>query len=155
MPLNCSVFCIKNNPAEIIANIKSGTEYSFNINEEENTWISIEIKTSDATMIITRLDSDTAVGEFDDLVDSTLLLAESIDCDHSENKAELLHALHGCTQILGITIEPDFDEICEELLFSLVDICQGVVFTGNLFLNVQGGLVLDIEGNSEEGLGAS
>lgn len=152
MSLNCSVFCIKNDPAAVLNRLKNGEDYSFSIIGSEDAWLSIEIKTSEATMIISRLDSDTAVGEFDDLVGSTLLFAESAQSNNQANQSQLVDALNSCTQILGVTVDPDFDEVCEDLLFSLVDLTQGVVFTGNLFLNVEGGLVLDMEGNSEEGL---
>lgn len=152
MSLNCSVFCVKNEPETLLEKIKSGEGYSYSVVGAENAWISIEIKTGESSMVVTRLDSDTAVGEFDDLVDSTLLFAESTNAQSKANQQQLVDALNGCTQILGITVEPDFDEICEDLLFSLVDQAHGVVFTGNLFLNVEGGLVLDMEGNSEEGL---
>ncbi|MCG8669393.1 MAG: hypothetical protein MI867_08250 [Pseudomonadales bacterium] len=152
MSLNCSVFCVKNDPAVVLEKVKSLSNVEVSIVGEESSWLSVEVATGEATMVITRLDSDTAVGEFDDLVDSTLLFAESAPSQNDDNKEQLIEALNGCTQILGVTVDPDFDETCEDLLFALVDSAHGVVFTGNLFLNVQGGLVLDMEGNSEEGL---
>ena len=109
MSLNCSVFCIKNDPVAVFNRLKNGDDYSFTLVGSDDAWLSIEVKTSDATMIISRLDSDTAVGEFDDLVESTLLFAESAPCNNQTNQTQLLDALNRCTQILGVTVDPDFE----------------------------------------------
>ena len=78
-----------------------------------------------------------------------LAFVKKIKTTHLENQDKLVNSLSTCGQLLAITVEPVFDEISEEVVYSILQAAEGVLFTGNDFLNEEGGLIMDIDGHSE------
>jgi hypothetical protein len=152
MAQNCTLYCTTGSAEKFIrlANDVSGRRVK--ADDEKQTWQQMVYQFKDCKMTINRMDSDDADNKLAELKKATQSFVQSINTESKDNQIALANAIGQTQQVLAVTVEPEFDELSEDIVFSLLEAGEGVLFTGNEFLNIQGGLVLDIEGNSEEGL---
>lgn len=152
MKQNCTLFCTKGSAEKIqkLANDISGRRVK--IDGEKQTWSNLVYQFKQTKMTMVRMQEDKDDDSFSKLLDATITFVNKIKTEQLENQASLVTALSNCTLVLAVTVEPEFDEISEDIVYSLLEVGAGVLFTGDSFLNAEGGLVLDTEGKSEEGV---
>jgi hypothetical protein len=156
MSINCSLYCLNNNPEESLniarEIIKSG---QIEVHGEEGNWLAFRYQLDKATLIVDRMNKEKSDVGYLELIDNTQSFVSSIDAKNLRMQSELINHIKNTVQILAFELDIEgvtFDEISEEILFSIAAKANAVIFTGNEFLNVKGGLVLDVEGTSEEAI---
>jgi|GEM_PF-4970040 len=161
MPQNCTLYCLADNPEQLIKQVTQlAQDQQFDIEGEENSWLAFRYLSEQTCMITNRMTKEDGDESFLKLTANTVSFICAIEHDTKntqaeENQADLIKHINQSTQVLAVEVDNDFDEISEEILFSIAKISQGIIFTGNEFLNDEGGLILDIDGHSDEGLVAS
>lgn len=157
MSQNCSLYCLDNNPEKVLDSVRTLVKHhQLEIEGDETDWKAFRYQSSKVTMIINRLQGTSAGDSFSELVENTYSFVNSIESSNQGNKTELLQHINASIQILAVEVDTEetdcFDEDCEDILFTIAENLNGVLFTGNEFLNIKGGLVLDVEGHSDEGV---
>ena len=153
MTQNCTIYSLSESAIDLVDSIKKiAPKETLTINGGNDNWSTVEYTSNEASMIVNRMVSVTLDDEFTTLVTSTHGFVQQITSKNTETQNELLNVIQSSKQILGIAADPQFDECAEDIVFALVGCGKSVIFTGNTFLNSEGGLILDVEGNSEEGV---
>ena len=156
MSINCSLYCLKNNPLESLevarAIIKSG---NIDVHGDEDNWLAFRYQQDKTTLIVDRMNKDKADVGFVELIENTQSFISSIETQNTLVQSELIKHINNTTQVLAFELDIEdvtFDETSEEILFSIAAKANAIIFTGNEFLNIEGGLIFDVEGTSEEAI---
>ncbi len=152
MNQSCSLYCISNNPEQILITAKSvAREEKIEVEGSANDWKAFRFQSEETTMIVRLLQNVNENSEGIELVKNTKSFINTIETENKINQNELLDVISKTTQVLIIEIDAGLDEIGEDILFAMAKVASGIIYTGNEFLNIEGGLILDVEGNSDEG----
>ena len=156
MSINCSLYCLKNSPLEVLemarAIVKSD---KIDVHGDEDNWLAFRYQQDKTTLIVDRMNKDKVDVGFAELIENTKSFVSSIDTKNTQVQSELIKHINKSTQVLAFELDIEdvtFDEISEEILFSIAAKANAVIFTGNEFLNIKGGLIFDVEGTSEEAI---
>jgi len=153
MAVNCTIYSLVTDVGRILDTAKVIVgENNLSVMGAPKAWEYFEYRSDEVSLVVNRMWKTAAGSDFSDLVNSTYSFVKAISSEDEGRQNALLELLASSEQVFGIVVEPEFDEAAEEVVFMLARCGGGVIFTGNEFLNVEGGLVLDIEGNSEEGI---
>ncbi len=151
MTQNCTLFCSAETAEQLLKiAVEAAQSNNLEVEGDKQNWLAFRFKNAEMSMIVKRLQKESDE-QFAGIQEAILSFVKEIDTKHQENQSNLVNLLAKCTQLFPITVEPIFDETSEDIVFEMMEAGQGVLFTGNEFLNFEGGLVLDIEGSSEEG----
>jgi hypothetical protein len=151
--MNCTIYANTPTPEHLINVITAivDTE-TLSMELDGDNWSAIQHQTESVNVLIRRLNRSSTSEQFSDLIVTTYRYIEQIQTQSTLNKSQLLEKISGSTLILSIVAEPEFTESAEDIVFELAKAANGIVFTGDAFFNFEGGLVLDIEGTSEESI---
>ena len=157
MPLNCSLYCLINNPESVIGVVRGMTEpHQLDVDGIDNDWLAFRVHSGLATMVVKRLYATNRDESFTQLITNTQSFVGAIASKHVSVQAELIEHLSRVTQILAFEVDckhgDRFDEKSEDILFEIVNTSKGIILTDNEFFNAEGGLILDVAGESDEGI---
>jgi len=149
MKQNCTIFCTIGTAEKFlkIANDISGRRITKE--GDKHNWSSLVYEQEETKMTINRMDKTAADNAFIKIIEATQSFVKGIKTSVRTNQDELINTLSTSGQLLAITVEPVFDEISEDIVYSILQASEGVLFTGNDFLNEEGGLILNLDGNSD------
>jgi hypothetical protein len=153
MKMNCTIYANTPNPEHLINVITAIVDINtLSMELDGDNWAAIQHHSESVDVLIRRLNRATASEQFSDLIVTTYRYIEQINSTSIENKSQLLEKISSSTLILSIVAEPEFTETAEDIVFELAKAATGIVFTGDAFFNHLGGLILDVEGTSEESI---
>lgn len=112
-------------------------------------WESIEMKDAES---VVRFHALVYVAPFDDFCRTKMSLRtrfKGIVTVHEERKARLLESVNSCELLIGVVAEPKLTDRHEAAAFALADQMDGLVFDGHGIFDVEGDLVLDLDGGVE------
>jgi hypothetical protein len=151
--MNCTIYANTATPEHLINVITAIVDVeSLSMELDGENWSAIQHQSESVNFLVRRLNRASTGEQFSNLILTTYQYIENIQSDAVTNKSQLLEKIAGSTVILSIVAEPEFTETAEDLVFELAKAANGIVFTGDAFFNDEGGLVLDIEGTSEESI---
>ncbi len=156
MSINCSLYCLNNNPVEVLDVVRSiAKSEQIEVHGDDDNWLAFRFQQDRITLIVDRMNKHKADVGFSELIENTESFVSSIETKNTQVQSELVNHVNKSIQVLAFELDIEdvtFDQVNEEILFSIAEKTKAVVFTGNEFINREGGLIFDVEGNSEEGI---
>ena len=146
MKQKCTIFCTTGTADNFLKIANEISARKISKEGDNHDWSSLVYRMEDTRMTINRMDKSAPDNGLAQVIEATQTLVKKIKTDHSENQNALVDSLSKCEQLLAVTVEPVFDVISEEIVYSILEASDGVLFTGHDFLDQEGCLILDMDG---------